>query len=136
MSLISYALLCPEAEIAAGEAVMITAPGSEGEFGIRAQHAPFATLLRAGCLIIETADGAKDYFFILSGFLRASGDKVTILADEAQPVSTLDAAQVAQAIQDAHDDMLHAEQSERRADARAAWLRLQAMQNTITRAQN
>ena len=31
-ALISYALICPEAEIASGEAVMVTAPGSEGEF--------------------------------------------------------------------------------------------------------
>ena len=116
-ALISYALICPEAEIASGEAVMVTAPGSEGEFGIRASHAPFATLLRAGCVIIEDEQGAKNYFFVSSGFLRADEKSLVILADEAQPVSALNAAELAQSLKDARDDMLNAEKPERRKEA-------------------
>ena len=133
-ALISYALICPEAEIASGEAVMVTAPGSEGEFGIRASHAPFATLLRAGCVIIEDEQGAKNYFFVSSGFLRADEKSLVILADEAQPVSALNAAELAQSLKDARDDMLNAEKPERRKEAGEQVLRLQAMQNVIARA--
>ena len=133
-ALISYALICPEAEIASGEAVMVTAPGSEGEFGIRASHAPFATLLRAGCVIVEEASGTKNYFFISSGFLRADEKSLVILADEAQPVSALNEADLAQSLQDARDDMLNAEKPDRRKEAGEQVLRLQAMQNVIARA--
>ncbi len=134
-SLISYALICPEAELASGEAVMVTAPGSEGEFGIYASHAPFATLLRAGCVIIEAADGGKDYFFVSAGFLRADGESVTILADEAKSAREINKQDLAQAIQDAQDDMLNAEPVERRTRAGERLLQLQAMQNVLARAQ-
>lgn len=104
---LSFSILCPEAEIAKGEAIMLTAPGIEGEFGVLKTHAPFATLLRAGCLVVEKEGGNKDYFYVRGGFLRADADEVVVLADEVKGLASLNEAEIIQNLNDCKDDIAH-----------------------------
>ena len=132
---IAFAIICPEKEIARGEAAMLTAPGSEGEFGILEHHAPFATLLRAGAVIVEYAEGNKDYFYVRSGFLRADHQEVVILADAAAPLADLDQARLRQTISDRQDDIAHFSDPDMIAEARQELLEAEAQRAVIERSQ-
>ena len=43
-----FSLVSPEREVYVGEVDQVDAPGSEGDFGVLAGHAPFMTALREG----------------------------------------------------------------------------------------
>jgi len=58
----------------------MTAPGSEGEFGVLAGHAAFLATLKAGELTYKTGKDAKR-FTIDSGYAEVGPTKVTILAE-------------------------------------------------------
>lgn len=123
---LSFSILCPEDEIAKGEAIMMTAPGTEGDFGILKSHAPFATLLRAGCLIVEKEGSDKDYFYLRRGFLRADADEVVVLADEVKLASSLNEAEIKQALSDCKDDIAHLSDTEKLAEAKEKMTELEA----------
>jgi F-type H+-transporting ATPase subunit epsilon len=80
-----------EGEIFSGPAAMVFAPGSEGELGITPRHAPLLTLLKAGEVRVQTADGEHS-FYVGGGALEVQPNKVTILADTAARAKDLDEA--------------------------------------------
>jgi F-type H+-transporting ATPase subunit epsilon len=69
---------------------MVFAPGSQGELGIAPRHAPLLTLLKAGEVRVQTADGAEQHFFVGGGALEVQPNKVTVLADTALRAKDLD----------------------------------------------
>jgi F-type H+-transporting ATPase subunit epsilon len=76
-------LVTPEAELFEGEVDQVVAPGSEGEFGVLAHHAPFMTTLAEGPVVI--LDGtSKRVFQVRGGFADVSEDGMTILAESAE----------------------------------------------------
>ena len=50
-------IVSAEGEIFSGPAKMVFAPASEGEIGIAPRHAPLLTLLKAGEVRVQPADG-------------------------------------------------------------------------------
>jgi F-type H+-transporting ATPase subunit epsilon len=86
--------------------VSVVAPGSEGYIGVMANHAPLMTELAVGELDYRKADGFFDEIAIAGGFMEVSENKVTILADIAEPREEIDLAR--------------AEESKRRAEERLA----------------
>ena len=62
----------------------VTAPGSEGYFGILANHTPFVSSLQAGVIKIAKADGGALTLATSGGFLMTDGKKVILLADTAE----------------------------------------------------
>src|SRR5262245_31536484 len=83
-------IVSAEGEIFAGAASMVFAPGSQGELGIAPRHAPLLTLLKAGEVRVQTADGQEQQFFIGGGALEVQPNKVTVLADTALRAKDLD----------------------------------------------
>lgn len=73
-------VVTPEETVFAGDAVELTAPGSEGSFGILAHHAPLLAALKAGDLSVIDTAGAKQTWRVRDGFLHAAGNTVTVLA--------------------------------------------------------
>jgi F-type H+-transporting ATPase subunit epsilon len=70
----------PERQLV-GEAVeFVTAPGSEGEFGVLPGHCLFLTSLRQGSIRYQ-AGGKTIELQISGGFAHVANDHVTILAD-------------------------------------------------------
>ena len=86
---------------------MVTVPGTEGYMGVMAGHAPVVTTLRAG-MIDMLDDGVDTRFFIRGGFAEISATKITVLAEEAIPMSELDIAVLDQRISDAQEDEIAA----------------------------
>jgi F-type H+-transporting ATPase subunit epsilon len=67
----------------------ITAPGTEGEFGVLEGHTPFLTALGVGELMYRI--GAEERFLaVRRGFAEVKHDKVTVLAEEAEFPSEID----------------------------------------------
>ncbi|ESQ74919.1 ATP synthase F1 subunit epsilon [Asticcacaulis sp. AC402] len=76
-------LVTPEATLFEGEVDQVVAPGSEGEFGVLANHAPFMTTLAEGPVVILDGD-IRRVFQVRGGFADVSEDGMTILAEQAE----------------------------------------------------
>jgi F-type H+-transporting ATPase subunit epsilon len=84
--------------------------------GVMAGHASLVSTLRAG--MIDMLDNGQDTrFFIRGGFAEISATKVTVLAEEAIPMSELDLAMLDQRIVDAQEDEIAAKTDADRARA-------------------
>jgi len=82
MAKLHFSLVAPERELFSGEVDQVVAPGSEGQFGVLAGHAPFMTTLKEGDVIV--LDGAaRRVFNIRGGFADVTPDGLTILAEHA-----------------------------------------------------
>ena len=106
-SKIAFDLVSPERLLLSTEADMVTVPGTEGYLGVMAGHAPLITTLRAGMIDVQI-DGRDDRYFIRGGFAEIGQAKITVLAEEAVPMTELDLAVLDQRIADAQDDEIAA----------------------------
>jgi F-type H+-transporting ATPase subunit epsilon len=75
--------------------------------GVMAGHAPLVSTLRAGMIDVN-ADGKDDRYFIRGGFAEVSPGKITVLTEEAIPMTELDIAVLDQRIRDAQEDEIAA----------------------------
>ena len=113
---ISFDLVSPEKLLLSVQADMVTVPGTEGYMGVIAGHAPLVSTLRAGMIDVQI-DGKDDRYFIRGGFAEINAGKITVLADEAIPMTELDLAILDQRISDAQEDELAADTDAARARA-------------------
>jgi len=104
---IAFDLVSPEKLLLSVKADMVTIPGTEGYMGVLAGHAATVTTLRAGMIDVDL-DGAEQRYFIRGGFAEINAGKITVLADEAIPMTELDLAVLDQRITDAQEDELAA----------------------------
>lgn len=82
MAKLHFSLVAPERELYAGDVDQVVAPGTEGQFGVLAGHAPFMTTLKEGEVLV--LDGAqRRVFTIQGGFADVTGEGLTILAEHA-----------------------------------------------------
>jgi F-type H+-transporting ATPase subunit epsilon len=105
---IAFDLVSPERLLLSAEADMVTVPGTEGYMGVIAGHAPLVSTLRAG-MIDVLRDGKDERYFIRGGFAEINAVKITVLADEAIPMTELDLAVLDQRIKDAQEDEMAAD---------------------------
>lgn len=69
----------------------ITAPGTEGEFGVLPGHTPFLTAIGVGEFMYRI--GAEERFLaVRRGFAEIKHEKVTVLAEEAEFPAEIDVA--------------------------------------------
>lgn len=64
-------------------------PGTEGYFGIMANHAPFVTSLRIGELKVDLEDETK-FFASSGGIVEVLPHKTTVLVETAEEASEID----------------------------------------------
>lgn len=116
-----FALVSPERLIASGDVQMVTLPGTEGEFGVMAGHAPIVVLLRPGVAVIErSANSAPERIFLSGGYAEVSNQGLTVLADDAIPVGELKRGEIEKRIKDATEDLSDATGDEARLKANTA----------------
>jgi F-type H+-transporting ATPase subunit epsilon len=77
-----FSLVSPERELFAGEVDQVDAPGTEGDFGVLAGHAPFMTTLKEGKVTVYDS-GRRKVFEVRGGFADVTPDGLTILAEHA-----------------------------------------------------
>jgi F-type H+-transporting ATPase subunit epsilon len=74
-------ILTPEKSVYEGTVEYVEAPGSEGYFGVLANHAAMVTGLANGTLKVRDAAGATQSWHVSGGFFEVSHNKATVLAD-------------------------------------------------------
>ena len=77
-----FSLVSPERELFAGLVDQVDAPGSEGDFGVLAGHAPFMTALKEGPVRVHN-DGTVKTYEVRGGFADVTPEGLTILAEHA-----------------------------------------------------
>ena len=78
-------LVSPEQALFDGDATAVVAPAYDGKVGILHGHAPFLTLLGQGDLVIRRkGEDASRRFHVAGGFLQVVGDRVRVVAEQAQ----------------------------------------------------
>ncbi len=77
-------VVSPAKELFDGEVDQVIAPGSDGEFGVLVNHAPFMTTLRNGVVRVLEGDTVKMRIFVRGGFADITSAGLTILAEEAR----------------------------------------------------
>ena len=86
-----FDLVSPARMILSGEVTQVDVPGSEGDFGVLAGHAPIVATLKPGILTVF-GTGAPQRFVVLGGFAEMSPAGLTVLAESASPVGEADRA--------------------------------------------
>ena len=90
MSTFHFDLVSPEKLAFSGEVDQVDIPGSEGDFGVLADHAPTVSALRPGIMTVYVGGNAQR-MVVLGGFAEVSADgKLTVLADLADSVEDFD----------------------------------------------
>ena len=74
-------ILTPERAVFEGEVEYVEAPGTEGYFGVLANHAGLVTSLAAGTLKVRHVGGKEDRWQVAGGFFEVSDNNATVLAD-------------------------------------------------------
>ena len=78
----------------------VSAPGTEGDFGILPGHCPFLTTLRVGELEYRVGEKVR-YISVLWGFTEVTPNKVTVLAEIAEKAEDIDLERSKQKVADA-----------------------------------
>lgn len=101
---LQFDLVSPERAIASVQTASVEAPGVGGIFGVMPNHAPFMAVLSPGVVRYE-AEGEMKEIFVRGGFAEVTPAGLTILAEEAIPVSEFDADDIAERIKNAEEDI-------------------------------
>ena len=96
-------ILTPNGCIFDGEAISVTLPGEEGEFGVLAHHSSLTTLLEAGVVDIEKEDKSVESILINWGVVQVDEEKVIILVEGAVAIRGESESEVANALEDAKE---------------------------------
>src|ERR1044072_5194725 len=90
MATFHFDLVSPEKLLFSGEVDQVDIPGTEGDFGVLAGHAPTVSAPRPGIMTVYVNNNALR-MVVLGGFAEVSADgKLTVLADLADSVEEFD----------------------------------------------
>ena len=84
-TLFKLSILTPERSVFEGDVQYVEAPGTEGYFGVLANHAAMVTALAQGTLTVRGANGTEERWEVAGGFFEVSNNAATVLADAAGP---------------------------------------------------
>jgi len=87
-----FELVSPERLLRSADVYMVVVPGSEGDFGVLAGHAPLMSTIRPGAIMVYPAsmEDIPERIFIDGGFAEVGANGLTILAESAVPVGEID----------------------------------------------
>ncbi|MGE3146526.1 MAG: F0F1 ATP synthase subunit epsilon [Pseudorhodoplanes sp.] len=111
MATFRFDLVSPEKLLFSGEVEQVDVPGSEGYFGVLAEHAPLVAMLRPGVLTVK-AGGDEQKIVVLGGFAEVSASGLTVLADVATAIEDIDKAMLAAQIKDMEEKVKQMQQGD------------------------
>ncbi len=89
MATFPFELVSPERLLISADVEQVEVPGSEGDFAVLKDHAPFMSTLRPGVVVVTAPGGGKQRLFVRGGFADVSPRGLTILAEQAIPVEEI-----------------------------------------------
>jgi F-type H+-transporting ATPase subunit epsilon len=108
MATFHFNLVAPDKLLFSGEVDQVDVPGTDGDFGVLADHAPLVALLRPGVLAVKVGADAQR-IVIFGGFAEVSPQGLTVLADYATSLEDLDLAMLAARIAETEEKIKHIE---------------------------
>jgi F-type H+-transporting ATPase subunit epsilon len=85
MAALHFELVTPERLVRSEDVHMVVVPGTEGDFGVLAGHAPVMAVIRPGELAIYPAAGvAPQRIAIEGGFAEVNEQGLTVLAERVE----------------------------------------------------
>jgi F-type H+-transporting ATPase subunit epsilon len=130
MATFHFNLVSPEKLAFSGEVDQVDVPGSEGDFGVLAGHAPLVATMRPGVLVIHVG-GQQQRIVVSGGLAEVNPQGMTVLAEMATPVAEVDPAAIAGAIKDATEDLADAKDEATRDRIRHKLDNLRALQEAL-----
>ena len=82
-----FQLVTPERVFFSGLITQVQIPGIEGDMGVLPGHAPTITTLRPGIVTIDTEAGEQMKIAVVEGIAEITGERCTVLAEEARNLS-------------------------------------------------
>jgi F-type H+-transporting ATPase subunit epsilon len=132
MATFHFDLVSPEKLLFAGEVAQVDLPGSEGDMGVLAGHAPLVTALRPG-ILVAYREGGDLRVVVNGGFAEVGPSGLTVLADMAVPVEEFDQAVLAGEIKDTEEDAADATDGWQRDKLSLRLQQLKALQAALSR---
>lgn len=106
-------IVSPDGSVFRGDVAGIQAPGTEGSFEVRYNHAPMIAAFEVGQLRLKTVSGDEAVFATSGGFLEVLNNTVIVLAETAEPSTSIDLERAQNAEQRALDRLNEADPAER-----------------------
>lgn len=97
-------VVTPDHLLLSKEVDYVSAPGSEGDFGVLPGHCHFLTTLRIGELQFRVGE-KTEYMSVLWGFVEVTPTKVTVLAEVAEKAEDIDVDRAEAAVRKAEEKL-------------------------------
>ncbi|MGE5545627.1 MAG: F0F1 ATP synthase subunit epsilon [Solirubrobacterales bacterium] len=114
---IKFELVSPARLLVSQPVDMVVVPGTEGDFGALALHAPMIATVRPGVIDIHDNGRVTNQIFVAGGFAEVNEERVTVLAEEAIPVADLTKDMVAARMSTARQALADAKTEHEKAHA-------------------
>ena len=107
-----FELVSPDRLLMSRDVSMVVVPGGEGFFGVLPRHSPMLSTLVPGVIDVYENGSITDRVFVAGGFAEVTGDRCTVLAEEAVAVADLDVEAADQRVADLRNNLKDATGSE------------------------
>ncbi len=97
-------VVTPDHRLLSQEVDYVSAPGSEGDFGVLPGHCHFLTTLRIGELQYRIGE-KTEFMSVLWGFAEVTPKKVTILAEIAEKAEDINVERAEEAVKQAEEQL-------------------------------
>ena len=124
MAKLKVELVTPERRVLSVQADEAIVPGALGLFGVRPGHTPFLSLVEPGVLTLKEGASAQSYF-IGGGFVEVANDQVRVMADQAEPIASIDASSVKQRLEAAQNRLKSLSAEDARFEIETATVRIE-----------
>ena len=83
-----FELVTPEKLVRSEEVYMVVVPGTEGDFGVLAGHAPVMSVIRPGELTVySSANSVSGRIHVEGGFAEVNEKGLTVLAEAVSEIA-------------------------------------------------
>lgn len=126
-----FELVSPERLLISEDVEEVIVPGAEGDFMVLPRHAPFISTLRPGILRVPGLSGERNQVYVRGGLAEVGPDRLTILAEQAVPISQVDKNLIAQEIKNAQEDLADAQDEDAKRQAEDILERLTSLRDVL-----
>ena len=116
----NFELVSPERVLMSETIEHVVLPGSEGQLGVLAGHAPAVVALKPGMITVLSGSTATRKIYVRGGFAEINSEAVTVLAEHAVDGEAMDSDAVSAEIAIAEKDLAEASSDEARFLAQSA----------------
>lgn len=96
-------ILTPAGTLFDDEVTGVRMPGEMGSFEVKTLHANIISSLEIGAILVRKATGEEQQFSVTGGFVEMVDNKLTLLAEAAEPVEEIDVERAKKAMKRAEE---------------------------------